>query len=272
MLMLVCYVWTGIGVKRYVLAAIYLILAAGLIRSPIVVIALPVIFVGVFTDQTLGRFRSLYAFWMTIIAIFAVSLIAVLAVSVIAERLDNIATGQDYSTTYRTYGAIAVAIAVLHKYPLFGAGVGSLKPVKDIIMSTYISLGVPVEAAELNWNQSINNTYASVLVYLGLVGAVLVVMGLWRLIKTDVLRNKLPVVLALLGFFWTSGAIYTPKYVITICTILTVAKLRPVLGKIPTAVRQRRPGLLSRGDPRLNAPRSGPLPGLRENPAPQTPV
>lgn len=245
MLMLIGYVWTGIGVKRYINAAIYMVLAAGIIRSPIVVLALPAIFAAVFTDRTLGRYRSIYVFWMTIIAVVAVALIALLAFGVIAERLNDISSGKDYSTTYRTYGAVAVAFAVLHHYPLFGVGAGSLKPVKDIIISTYVGLGVPVAAVEISWSMSINNAFSSVPIYFGLIGTAVILIALWRLIKCDILQAKIPVILAFAGYCITFGAVYTPKFVITLCTIFTLAKLRPAMAEIPAVLRRRRPAQAS---------------------------
>jgi hypothetical protein len=239
MLMLIGYVWTGIGVKRYIKAAIYLVLAAGIIRSPIVILAFPVIFASVFTDATLGRARSIYVFWMTIIALVAVSLIALLAVGLIGERLSQVSNGTDYSTTYRTYGAVAVAFAVLHRYPLFGAGVGSLKPVKDIIIATYIGLGVPIVAVDATWNMSINNAYATVPLMFGLVGSAVISVALWRLFKSDVPRAKIPVILAFGVYCITFGGVYTPKFVITFCAILTVAKFRPAMATIPAVLRRR---------------------------------
>lgn len=241
MLMLVGYVWTGIGVRRYVIASVYLVLATLLIRSPIVILALPPIFVAVYTDGTLGRLRSLYAFWMTIITTIMVTIIGLVATSILYNRLSDAASGLDYSTTYRTYGALAVAINVLKKYPLFGVGAGSLQPVKNIIIATYLGLGVPLEATESQWNMSINNAFASTPVYFGLVGTGVLLVGLWRLVRSDVRAPRLPFLLAMLGYFTTFGAIYTPKFVITLMVLFTVAKLRAQTASIPARSGRGRP-------------------------------
>ncbi len=238
MLLLIGYVWTGAGVRRYVFAAGYMVVAVALIRSPIVALALPPIFAAVYTDPSLGRNRGLYAFWVTIITVMVVSAVALLGFEVIANRLSSALSGQDYSTTYRTYGALVVAFNVLKAHPLFGAGAGTLLPVKDIVISTYLDLGVPLDAAETSWLYSINNAFASVLIYFGLVGTTVLLVFLWRLFKSDVNRPVLPVLLAFLCYNMTYGGIYTPTYFATVAAIFTVAKLRVITPPRPTASRR----------------------------------
>ena len=244
MLMVIGYVWTGNDFRRYLVALMFTVLAAIIIRSPIILLAIPPIVLAVYTDRALGRFRSVSSFWVTLGIFGALSLIVVVGAGVIASRFNAALSGDDYSTTYRTYGAIAVAIAVLQRYPLFGIGAGSIALVKNTIISTYLSFGVPLEATETEWHQSINNAYAAVPMYFGAVGTGIVLLALWRLFRSDVAKPRLPVVLAFLGYCITYGGIYTPKFVITMAVMLTVAKMRPAAMPERFAnMARRRPGV-----------------------------
>lgn len=226
-LLVIGYVWTGNNFRRYLVALFYLVVAAMLIRSPIIFLAAPPIVLAVYGDRSLGRLRSVSSFWVTIGIFVAALLIALLGANLIMSRFNAAVTGDDYSTTYRTYGAIAVALAVLQKYPLFGIGAGSIALVKNVVIATYLALGVPLEATEIEWSRSINNAYAAVPLYFGVVGSGIVLIALWRLFKSDVVRPRLPVALAFLGYCITYGGIYTPKFVITMAVMLTVGKMRP---------------------------------------------
>lgn len=241
LLVMIGYVWSGIKPGRYLWAGVYIFAALALVRSPIIGLSLLVLFVNVFTDRTLGRNRQAYAIWMTFGLVVAGAALALFGSDLIAARLEGAASGADYSTTYRTYGSLAVALAVLQKYPVFGVGVGSLMPVKEIIFKTYLKLGVPLEAVIVDWNLSINNALASFLIYFGLLGTTIAGLMFWRLFTRDVDAPRSPVVMALLVYSITCGAVYTPKYVIAVMVLFAVAKLRPSRADIQAyQVRKRR--------------------------------
>jgi hypothetical protein len=238
MLMLIGYVWTGQGIRRYLHAAGYFCVAAILIRSPIVLLSLPPIVSAVYTDKSLGRRRSTYSFWMTIIAVILGALILLLGPALLADRLNNVTTGADYSTTYRTYGAVAVAVNTLKQYPLFGVGAGSIAIIKNTIISTYLSFGVPLSAAETDWRANLNNSYAAILVYFGFVGASVIILVVWRMFLNDVKKPRLPVALAFFLYGITFGAVYSPKAMITFTVIIAAAKLRANYPAVATSARR----------------------------------
>lgn len=264
MLSLIAYVWTGTRATRYAYASVYFLLGLAIIRSPIMALCLPVIFVSLYCDERLGKVRGQFAFWSTIGVISVLSVVGVAGMDIIATRASNIASGADYSTTFRTYGSLAAAIDVAMSHPLFGVGAGSLEPVKTTIINTYLSLGVPLESTELAWNKSINNALASSVLYFGFGGTLLIIALLFRLFRTDVIMPRVPVALALVAYGATYGAIYTPKFLITVMTLLAVSRLRlpprAALGAI-AALQTRQAA------PRALRMAGGPRPRFRQVPA-----
>jgi hypothetical protein len=188
--------------------------------------AIIVIF-NVYTDHTIGRKRHETAIWMTFFLILLAALFGIFGYELIADRAQNVASGMDYSTTYRTYGSLAVAIEVLKKYPLFGVGAGSLMPIKDLIFQTYFQLGVPLTAIETDWNLSINNALASFLIYFGLIGTSIAGLLFWRIFASDIKAPRTPLVVALIAYSLSCGAVYTPKFIIAVMVLIAIAKLRP---------------------------------------------
>lgn len=224
-MLLVAYLWSGRGARRYVIFGWYMLAALILIRSPIIVLALPVALATANFDRSMDANRTLYNIGLVVGLLVLCVGIYVFGSAFFAERLQKVSSGDDYSVTYRTYGSFAVALNILDNYPLFGIGPGSLVIVKNTIMSTLIQLGVPISAVDNDWDKSINNAPSSFLIYFGIVGTVAAALISSIIIKKDLGSGKFPAIVALLCYSTTYGAVYTPKFLVTVVVLLMLAKL-----------------------------------------------
>ncbi|MDR3431264.1 MAG: hypothetical protein P4L95_05045, partial [Rouxiella aceris] len=179
MILITAYIWSGKGIARYFWAVFYTAVALVIIRSPIVVFALITIFVTMVTDKLLAKYRVALFIGVSIAATLAVIAALTFESDAIQNRISGVANNEDYSTIFRTYGAADVAINIVKKYPLFGAGPGGLDLVKYEIIDTEIKLGVPISAVEASWKISIANAPSSLLSSFGIIGFI---TGIWLLI------------------------------------------------------------------------------------------
>lgn len=242
-MMLVAYLWSGKGAQRYITFGWFLLASLILIRSPIVVLALPVALATASQDRSLDANRSIYNLALIIGLLVLCTGLYLFASQIFAGRLAKVSSGQDYSLTYRTYGSFGVALNVLKQYPLFGIGPGSLVIARDTITSTLIQYGVPIRAVEMEWDKSINNGPSSFLLYFGLLGTALALAVTYIIIKRDADRVKLPLVVALTCYSLTYGAVYTPKFLVTVLVILMLAKLLATdVAQIPRPARRPQNG------------------------------
>lgn len=225
-ILLTAYVWTGRKAQRYFHALIYTLVLAAIVRSPITLLALPIILVSALTDRGAGRLNAMHAVALGFAVIIASAALMVAGSEIMEARLKRISSGADYSTTYRTYGSLAVGWRVASEYPLFGIGPGSLDPARDIIVSTQASFGAPEQAILREWRVSVNNAAASSLVYFGFVGTMLVCSAIFAFVTVNVEGSRVAVLSALLFLSATSGAIYTPKYAATFIILVALAMVR----------------------------------------------
>lgn len=257
LLLITADLWCGKDSSRYYRALALTVVAFILVRSPIVVLLLPIIFATAITDQRLRQFRGLLG--MSLAAGAALAFAGAYAVigDVVNTRISNAVSGQDYSTTFRTYGSLAVAGAVIEKYPLFGVGPGGIELAKNEVISTELALGVPENAVKNTWKTSIANAPAAILIYFGMIGFIFLNWVVFFAIHREIARPQLPVFVAILIWGLCYAAIYSPKFIITTLVIFGIAKVRDQLKATPAYAR-RRPGLQStRPQAGLHRPSTG---------------
>lgn len=225
-ILIMAYAWLGEGRLKYVMALAYTLLLSALVRSPTILLALPILFVSIVTDRTAGRMRLFYAAALVFFATFGGIGLVTVGSEIIEARLQKVQSGADYSTTYRTYGAVAVGWEVARQYPLFGVGPGGINKAKDIIIATQMKNGVPEEAISKEWRVSIGNALGALLIYFGFFGAILVVSVSIVFVLTNVPPSRIPITAGLFFLCASYGAIYTPKFATTFIIIVALAKLR----------------------------------------------
>ncbi len=225
-LMITIYVWSGRSKRKYHWAVFYAMALSALIRSPIVLVSFPVIMASALFDRTSGQRFLISRIASTAFVLTAAAALFAVGGDIIETRLEKVSSGSDYSTTYRTYGSVLAAWDVINEYPEFGVGPGTIELAEDIIISKYISLGVPAEAALIDWRMSINNALASALLHFGILGSILILLVTGCIVARDIPRSRIPAIAAIACYSLTYGAIYTPKFVVTFLCIIAASKLR----------------------------------------------
>jgi len=241
MLIVPAYLWTGRDIKRYFYAVVYAVLGLLIIRSPIVVSLVLIIGGTMLADPHFAKYRTVVGTFVISLGALATAGALVVAGDVIQNRIDTISTGQDFSTTLRTYGSFEVAIAVAEKYPLFGSGPGGIDLVKTEITSTLISVGVPYDAVDEGWRYSIGNGPSSLLISFGLIGFVLGIWLLVALIQREVPAPRIPTYILVACWCMSCAGVYTPKFLVTTMVIVMVASMAGRQVIVARAAPNRRP-------------------------------
>ncbi len=211
------YTWTMRGQTKYLTSIAYCIVGLAVVRSPILLAAPLLVAVDysaqMWRDIALRRFSLVAAPIAAMIVAASFSGALNLAQPFFEARLRGIQSGQDYSTTYRTYGSYAAGIAVANEYPIAGVGIGTQDIAAPIVQAVFVSRGVPVLAVAKDWKISLANAFAYSLIIFGYAGSILIFS--LALIWTRKVSGALdPVFLTLaLTLSLTFGAVYTPKYI-----------------------------------------------------------
>lgn len=238
------YTWSSKGTIKYLIAVSILLFSFLIVRSPTVLGAFAPI-VAVFVTEFIRSPRVRTAsFWMFPIILYAGIILFIIngdqISAVINQRLEGAQSGRDYSVTYRTYGSWAAGIAVANKYPLFGAGIASYDLVKDVIISTELSFGVPRSAVEAEWRMSLNNAPSNSLVVFGYLGSALLwvvaLFGLKRLAGS----LSLPLLALITILAMSDGAIYSPRFVVYIFLFSAVGNR---VATLRTGLREQEDGI-----------------------------
>ncbi|MCG8440876.1 MAG: hypothetical protein MI723_03615, partial [Caulobacterales bacterium] len=169
---------TAIYITRPTLAegvrlAIWLTIAAIIIRSPIVFLGFPLLWI-VYTFVRMpgsgGSAIAIRGIVSTLLLVAGGFAVAAGGYLLLSDRLEAIATGQDFSTTIRLSAGVVIGFRTAFEFPLFGVGFGGLGAAQDIMQTTFIQLGVPAAIALLEWEQLVNNAIGSHFLYLGFGG------------------------------------------------------------------------------------------------------
>jgi hypothetical protein len=129
-----------------------------------------------------------------------------------ADRLNDIANGEDPSFFFRVMGPALVAFAVMKKYPIWGAGLTGEDNVSTLIMSTYANArGFSIDWPIDDVRYIVTNYFWHHWIYLGVVGGLLMIGAItFYLIRLGAPRPVFAwFVWALMG--QASGAYVSPK-------------------------------------------------------------
>lgn len=225
---LVCvFAWLSSERHRFAYAFAFGVLGVLLARSPIPVLSL--IFVSllaVFEGE--GRRRGALGTKLLIGSLAAVPILVIgylLLSSLFETRLQTIASGDDYSLIYRTYGSLFAALASLGETPLFGVGIGSIDLAFKPLTDTYIALGVPASAVFYEWRFQVQNLPSALAIYLGLVGTTFYIMSLRAYIRFLVGPLRWPFIFLILMLSATEAAFYSPRFNVYLFLFLAVGRL-----------------------------------------------
>jgi hypothetical protein len=227
------------------IAFVMAISALGLfaIRSPFTLVAAAIVGPMMLLSAQEGRARgqqvviSALSILLCGAALYA---LGVASTAIFAQRLSYITSGQDWSTTVRTYGAIIAGWDVASRYPFFGVGVANFQEAREVVAATYMKFHVPDYVTHtVTLERSVNNGLATSLIYFGFFGTsayLLLSMNLYGR-----LAGGAPwylVVIVLFIVLMTAGNIYSPLVIWQI--LILVAALR-VSRRNAVRIRPTRP-------------------------------
>jgi hypothetical protein len=226
------YTWLGAGPTKYVKATFYAIVALIVVRSPIILGVFFIISVGYIGDLMHSRAMRRSAAWLlpviVIIGCAAGAILYSVLEPLIASRLSGMSSGADYSTTYRTYGAVAAGLAVANKYPFFGVGIGAIDLAEPIIKDVFLSFGVPARAVDQEWRIAMGNALGFGLVVLGYVGLLVVTYTSWIGLTSLTGRLSAMFIALVAVLCFANAAIYSPKFVTYIMIFAAINRVMNV--------------------------------------------
>ena len=200
------FVWFSLSKNRlrYLYICIFVILGLFLIRSPIILIIIPIsLTIEIFFRNKMKYYVNKKEKILIIEKSFAVliiliTIIGLLSVNTILEkRMNEIFSGYDDSFGVRFIGPVLIAVEVLKEYPVWGAGITGKEAISNIIDEVYYNLNVNY----YNIYSFSTNIIFSFLIYYGFLGSMLFGSGVYILIK----RMKISPIFFLITIFVIFG-------------------------------------------------------------------
>ena len=205
------FVWFSLSENRwrYLHLSFFLFLGLFLIRSPIVFIIIPIsFFIEIFLRKKI-RIKSVLKQKGVIIEksfavlIVIVTILGVFSVNTILEkRIDEIISGNDDSFGVRFTGPGLIAVEVLKKFPIWGAGITGKEAIIEIIEEVYYKINVNYYSIQ----SFSTNIVMSFFIYYGFFGGILFAMGIYSLLKRLNINQKFFIFITFIIFGQTMGS------------------------------------------------------------------
>jgi len=229
------FVWFALSEnkKRYVLYLFFISTGLILIRSPIIILSIPLaltveIFFRKNIDFTSFRDKERPFIGKSLMALIFISIIFLSFAlnTILAERVSKIIAGTDQSFALRISGPAVIAFDTIKQHPLWGAGIAGKEPISDIIFDAYRKIGFKIYSV-----YSANANFLSLFIsYYGLLGGLLFIGGFISLVRRLEIKGGIFIALTILIFSQTMGAFVSLMTWGYICTILLVAShYRPIM-------------------------------------------
>jgi hypothetical protein len=173
------FVWHLTSTRRFkgFWFAAFFGIGAFLIRSPILVVALPISFLGMDRSRSATRATPRIVTY-SVIAVLTLGLILAASHVLLRERILLLQERKDDSFVSRVTGPACVAARVLCHYPLFGVGVEAKEFALPIMEDVYDLLGFSIDRLT---PEHLTNYFFLLWIYFGLVGGWLLLRNLDRL-------------------------------------------------------------------------------------------
>lgn len=172
---------------RYVAATVTIVVAAYLIRSPIVLFAFPLMLVV----RCILRCREYYPRRRTSVVLFFMMLALSVPIGIAGiiesydDRAERIVKGNDESFKLRMIAPALLARDVLSVNPYFGAGISGTEAVEPLVVDVYKKAGVKIDPGRLTRPDNLLvNAFWQYWATFGIIGGVLIVFGVSVLIKS----------------------------------------------------------------------------------------
>jgi hypothetical protein len=224
---LASFVWftSTQNMYRYSILILFTALGLLLIRSPTVILIIPLAFiVEIFIRKSFTismliikkkQPTSLSVFiWIAIFLLLSI----VAFHTILSNRIDQFSAGRDSSTKARITGAVYIIANTIKQYPLWGSGITGKESIEKIIKKTYWSVNVR--------HSSVYSFTANFLimffVYYGILGSVLFIAGIITFFRRLHSKNWIFITISIFIFSQAMGAFVgarTWSYIFIILTI-----------------------------------------------------
>jgi hypothetical protein len=228
------FVWFALSEnkKRYVLYLFFISAGLVLIRSPIIILSIPLaLAVEIFfrnrpvLNTILSRYSPLNRGNILILSVIFIFFLSIGLNTILSGRVQKIIIGPDESFALRVVGPALIAIDTIKEYPLWGTGITGKEAASEIIFDAYWRIGY-----RINRVYDANINFLSLFIsYYGLLGGLLFIGGFIFLVGRLEIKGGMFIALTILLFSQTMGAFVGLRTWGYIFIILLVASCyRPV--------------------------------------------
>lgn len=215
--------------RRYLELLLFTIAGYLSIRSPIIILIIPLIIIiemfyndkvninSIFRkDRPLIQKSLLFALIISLLLMF-------LSFSFLLKiRINKTLKGEDESFSIRIAGPALIAAETIKKYPLWGAGVTGKESIADIIEKIYSKLNV----IYYSLYSFASNAFFMFFIYYGIVGSCLVLFCMRVLLKRLGITRLCFVILSIIVFGQIMGAFVGPRVWCYAFIVLLIAKFK----------------------------------------------
>tara|TARA_B100000575_G_scaffold276736_1_gene262408 strand:+ start:1485 stop:2714 length:1230 start_codon:yes stop_codon:yes gene_type:complete len=208
--------------NKNILFLLLLILSFLLVRSPLILVMIPVYFLIIFllekdTIKSINPKRIFGSLILFIVLVFS-------SVNILQNRLNIASFGMDSSLNQRLIIPSFVAYEVLDSFPFFGVGIAGKEATELIVIDAFREIDPTFKPRSLK--ELLNKNHATTLlyfIYFGFIGTFIIIFLLRNLIKSLGIKNWIFIifVFGLLGF--TSGkltGLNTWTYFFVTCSLM----------------------------------------------------
>lgn len=205
------FVWFALSKNnwRYLLYIFFSTAGFVLIRSPIIVLSLPLaLLVEVFLRKSVSlssiitEEKPVIRGTLSVLIIISVLLLTVALSTILAKRTSTAIAGTDGSFAGRITGPVLIALNTVKKYPLWGAGITGKEAIADVIFGSYWAIGFK----RYDVYSASSNILMSFITYYGILGGCLFVAGFIALLRRLEIGHGTFIALSVLIFSQTMGA------------------------------------------------------------------
>lgn len=205
------FVWFALSKNnwRYLIYIFFMGAGFVMIRSPIIVLSIPLaLVVEIFLRKSINlssivtKKKPVIRGTLVVLIIISGLLFTVALNTILAPRIRTMIAGTDGSFAGRITGPALMALNTVKKYPLWGAGITGKEAIADVIFDSYWDVGVirkDAYAAGCNFLMLFISYY-------GILGGGLFLVGFIVLLRQLKIGNGMFVTLSILIFSQTMGA------------------------------------------------------------------
>jgi hypothetical protein len=197
--------------RRHALFVVGLTAAILLIRSPIILIGLPLaILTELFGASSANQRASIHRGKraprgrgpnIVLFLVLGTALVVVLAATILQRRIEQLLTVRDLSTLGRIVAPVLIGLRVLHEYPFWGVGIAGHEAMLQEIAGVFAGFGVRVDDPT-----RVVNAFWLFVTYYGILGSALFCGLFWRFMRQLGVRQRLYSVACVIAFTQGMGA------------------------------------------------------------------